>query len=111
MSDDSLGALADRWNALHHTADAIAELAGLSPERAGGAQSGFAAKLGDASAWQHEAARQGIDDIDAMMRPGLAALGTLAARGKDTSVPAQTLWREFHHAREAVLALVQSRTD
>jgi len=63
--------------------------------------------LDEASEWQRQMASQGIEDIDAMMRPGLTAIATITQRGADVQAPAMTLWREFHHAREAVLALVQ----
>ena len=107
--DTSDSALVKRWDNLHEAANELARTAGLSPERAGGAASGFAACLTAASGWQRSMVVQGIDDIEAMMRPGLEALDTLTDREVDVTVPAQALWREFHHAREAVLALIAQR--
>lgn len=46
-----------------------------------------------------------LDDLLAITAPGLAALECIAARGQDTTAPALALWREFHGARAAVLAL------
>jgi len=103
---EPLGSLARRWSDLHEQAGQLASLAGLAPEAASGAVAGFSGQLGEASEWQRELAWQGIEDIDAMMRPGLAALRTLTERGQEAAVPALALWREFHAARDAVLAVV-----
>ena len=48
---------------------------------------------------------RGVDDLAAVMQPGLRALLSLTAQGQDTTSAALTLWREFHNAREAILAL------
>jgi hypothetical protein len=103
---EPLGALARRWEELHDEAGRLAALADLGPETAGPTLAGFAESLGAASEWQRELAWQGIEDIAAMMRPGLAALETLSERGQEPAGPALTLWREFHAARDAVLAVV-----
>ena len=105
-----VGSLTRRWEDLHHSAAQLARAAALSPEDFDGDLAAFPAMLGEANEWQREMAWQGIEDIDAMMRPGLAALNTLTERGNDATVPALALWREFHHAREAVLALVHNET-
>lgn len=104
---DPLGSLTQRWKELHEQADRLAALAGLAPEAPDDAQEAFSARLCAASEWQRELAWQGIEDIDAMMRPGLAALATLTEREQETAAPALALWREFHAAREAVLAVVK----
>ena len=101
---EPVGSLAQRWHDLHDKAARIADLGGLAREDDSVALDGFAARLGKASGWQRDLAWQGIEDIDALLRPGLAALGTLVDRGQDASAPAQALWREFHAARDAVLA-------
>ncbi|MEP3422476.1 MAG: hypothetical protein ABJN35_12130 [Erythrobacter sp.] len=99
--------LAQQWKALHETAAQLAGIANISPEVFDSRLAAFPELLGDANGWQQTLAWQGVDDIDAMMRPGLAALGAITARGQDASAPALALWREFHHARDAVLAVVQ----
>jgi len=103
---EPLGSLARRWQELHEQAGQLAGLAGLSPEAASGAVADFSARLSEASEWQRELAWQGIEDIDAMMRPGLAALRILTERRKEAAAPALALWREFHIARDAVLAVI-----
>jgi len=40
------------------------------------------------------------------MKPGVQALLAVSARGQDPTAAALTLWREYHHARAALLALV-----
>jgi len=102
-----ISSLAQRWEDLHGTAAQLAKIADLSPEAFDGDLAAFPNLLSNASTWQQDLAWQGIEDIDAMMRPGLAALSTITARGQDPSAPALALWREFHHARGTVLAVVQ----
>jgi isocitrate/isopropylmalate dehydrogenase len=94
-------ALVAQWEALHGSAARIGEMAQIGPEATIPA---FAQMLETAQPWQHKLAAQGLDDIAALLASGLAALGTLAARGQDTAAPALALWREFHAARAAVLA-------
>ena len=106
-ASETVSTLAQKWHDLHQTAENLAGLAKLAPAPFDDRVAAFGELLGNANDWQRDLARQGVEDIDAMLRPGLAALGTVTARGQDASVPAQALWREFHHAREAVLALVQ----
>lgn len=101
------GSLAEKWADLHDQATGLARLAQLSPEPYAGTLAAFPAQIGDASKWQRELAWQGIEDIDAMMQPGLAALATLQRRGISASAPALALWREFYEARGAVLALAR----
>lgn len=101
------GLLEQKWAALHASAEQVARLGELSNERAETDVDVFAQLLVTANDWQRDVAWQGVEDIEALMRAGLAALGTVAARGQDASVPARALWREFHYAREAVLCLLQ----
>ena len=98
-------ALSVQWGAVHKAAATVGILAQLGevpvdaeirelPERAvaiGGAKLAMVVR--------------GIDDLAAVMQPGLRALLSLTAQGQDTTSAALTLWREFHNAREAILAL------
>ncbi|MEM9085699.1 MAG: hypothetical protein AAGB23_07220 [Pseudomonadota bacterium] len=99
--------LAAKWEDLHLHAAQLAKLAQLSPEPFAGALAAFPAQIGEAAEWQRELAWQGIEDIDAMMRPGLAALATLKERGAAANAPALALWREFYMARTSVMALAE----
>lgn len=101
--------LADRWRTLHAHAAQVARLAQLSPEPFEGPLASFAGELNGASEWQRDLAQQGIEDIEAMMRPGLAALEIVKQRGAAATAPALALWREFYNARCAVMALMHAQ--
>lgn len=95
-------ALAEAIVALHGKAAALALLARLAPEpvEIGGELGSVIAR---ARPWQRALVAQTVDDCDAMLDSGLAALGTLARRGQDASTPALVLWREFHAARASMV--------
>ena len=101
----SASAISMKWAALSDAGDIVAMLAGQEPEKANPAARNFPAVIRDAGGWRHEAARKGIEDLAAMMEPGLAALLAVNARGADPSVPANALWREYRHAKDALLGL------
>ena len=94
------------WAALQDAAAAVAAMANLAPERTSPEIRNFPAIIRDIGGARLQLAEQGIADIGAMMRPGLTALLAVRARGQDATAPALTLWREFHHARTALLALI-----
>lgn len=104
-------ALSIRWELLHEKAAQVAKLAQIAPEKASHPGVELASLLSAASAWQCEIAGRGIEDADAMMHHGIAALQCVAERGQDPSVPALALWREFYHAREAVLCVAAPLKD
>ena len=58
--------------------------------------------------WHYEMVAHGIEDLAAVMQPGLRALLSLTAQGQDTTAAALTLWREFHTARTAILDLIDA---
>ncbi|WP_296717632.1 hypothetical protein [Erythrobacter sp.] len=97
-------ALVQQWEALHLQAAQLAALAQIASENE---LTAFARLAEQARGWQLQLAAQGLEDIAAMLRPGLAALATLTARGQDAAAPALALWREFHAARASVLASLQ----
>jgi hypothetical protein len=95
-----------KWSALHEAAGVVASLAGLAAEAQRPTQRNFPALMRDIGGWRLELARQGIDDLSAIMEAGLAALLGLNARGAASFAPALALWQEFHAARAALLELV-----
>ena len=101
----SASAMSMKWSALHDAANVVATLSGLNHEAMRPEVRNFPAVMRDAGGWRREMAEQGIDDLAAIMEPGLAALLAVHARGGDPSVPALALWQEFHAARAALLAL------
>lgn len=98
-------AMSMKWSALHDAASAAAILAGVAPEPMTAGQRNFPAVMRDAGGWRRELAEQGIEDLSAVMEPGLSALLAVHARGVDPTAAATALWREFVTARDALLAL------
>lgn len=93
-----------RWEAIHAAAAEVARLAAISEEPQ---HAPLEQMLAVADEAQRSVAARGVEDIEAMMRIGLVALTAVTARGQDASAPALALWREFHHAREAVLTTLE----
>ena len=102
----STSAASLKWAALQDAANVVAGLAGLEAERTTPEIRNFPALIRDAAAWRRELAERGIDDMAAVMEPGIAALLGVNARGADPRAAALALWREFTQARAAVLALL-----
>lgn len=98
--------LSHKWTALHHAARVIAALAWIEPEAAAPEVEDFPAAIQDAAPWRRDLADRGVEDIAAMMQPGVAALINLDAGGGDPRAAALALWREFIDARAAVLTLL-----
>jgi hypothetical protein len=95
-----------KWSALHDAAMVVAQLAGLAPEPRKPEVRNFPAMMRDTGGWRFELSRQGVDDLAAIMEPGLAALLAAHGRGAAVQPAALALWQEFHAAREALLGLV-----
>ncbi|WP_394730328.1 hypothetical protein [Altererythrobacter sp. GH1-8] len=109
--------LSKRWRELHTLGQLIALKAQLASEPFEGRIANFPDAIVDAAPWHRELAEQALEDIDAMLQPGLTALQAIEARGHDVTAPALALWREFYHAREGLLSLApkavvaQTETD
>ena len=99
-------AMSVQWAALQDAAGAVAALAGLAAEKTSTQVRDFPAQIEEAGGWRLDLASDGVADLAAMMRPGVQALLAVSARGQDPTAAALTLWREYHHARAALLALV-----
>jgi hypothetical protein len=95
-----------KWAALQDAANVVATLAGLEPERTTADVRNFPALIREAAPWRRELADRGIEDMTAVMEPGIAALLGVNARGANPRPAALALWREFIAARTAVLALL-----
>lgn len=98
--------LARQWAALQDAGSAIAALANLAPEEPSQKTRQFPVLIKNVDGWRLALATNQVADMTAMMQPGLAALLAVNARGQDATAAAITLWREYHAAREAVLALL-----
>lgn len=102
----SASAMSMKWSALHDAAGVVALIAGLAAEPMRPEVRNYPAVMRDAGGWRRTMAEQGIDDLAAIMEPGLAALLAVHARGVNAAPSALALWQEFHAARAALLALV-----
>lgn len=100
--------IAARWTALHETGRDIAAKAALASEPVSAELASFPDRIAQAGGSNMRLALWSLEDIDAITQPGLAALAAIEGRGQDVTAPALALWREFHHARSALLALCQA---
>ena len=101
----SASAMSMKWSALHDAAGVVATLAGIAAEPMRPEVRNFPAVMRDAGGWRRNLAEQGIEDLAAVMEPGLAALLAVHARGINPATAALALWQEFCAARAALLAL------
>ncbi len=98
-------AMSMKWAALHDAAAVVAALAGLAPEPMKPELRNFPAVMRDAGGWRRTLSEQGIEDLAAIMEPGLAALLAVHARGANPAPAALALWQEFQAARTGLLTL------
>jgi hypothetical protein len=96
-----------RWHALHAAGQEIGAMAALAAEPLAGPIEEFPRRIAERGGARLALARDGLEDLDAILQPGLAALRMIDARGQDTTAPALALWREFHALRSALLDLAQ----
>jgi hypothetical protein len=94
-----------KWSALHDAAGVVAVLAGLAHEPMAPVVRNFPAVMRDVGGWRRVLAEEGIDDLSAVIEPGIAALLAVNARGVNPAPAALALWQEFQAARTALLAL------
>ena len=94
------------WAALTEAGQVVAMLAGVSTGRPGREVRDFPELLRDAKPWRREEAERALDELAAMMEPGIAALTVINACGGDCRPAAEALWAEFSAARAALLAMV-----
>ncbi|MEQ1496636.1 MAG: hypothetical protein ABL912_12865 [Novosphingobium sp.] len=105
FSQTSAGVMGMQWSALHDAAAEVGKLAGLAPEAMLPEVRNFPALIRDVGGWRRDQAEQGVEDLSAVMEPGIAALLAICANGTNPAPAALALWQEFHAARTALLAL------
>lgn len=91
------------WKRIHDTAHEIARLGQLGSERLDIRVIGFIDQAKAAPEFRQALIWRAVEDIAAMLAPGLAALQQIEAEGRDPTAAAVTLWREFYRARCNVL--------
>lgn len=101
----ALGSIAMKWAALHQAGQVLAAIAGAENEIPSLETRAFPAIMREAGGWRCQLAEQGIDDLTAIMEPGLSALLAALDRGADPRAAARSLWNEFVAARDAMVAL------
>jgi hypothetical protein len=95
-----------KWAVLHEAAAVVCALAGEEPEYASSEIRNFPSMIDAAAPGRRALAENGIDDLIAVLEPGIAALLAVNARAVDATPAAGALWREFVTARNALLALL-----
>ena len=100
--------LAAKWDALHEAGAAIGSLAQLGAEPVDKAVATLPQRAAELGGPRGQAIARGMDDLGSVLEPGLRALLDLTGNGHDTTAAALTLWREFHTARAAILALAET---
>ncbi len=107
----SASAMSMKWSALHDAVAVVGSLTGMAAEAMRPEVRNFPAMMRDVGGWRRELAEQGIEDLSAVMEPGLSALLAIHARGVNPAPAALALWQEFHAARAALLALTPPPED
>lgn len=96
-------AIAQRWDALHAAAAAVAGLAQLRLGPESCETPDFAGFIAGAPCWKVTLLRNGLDDIAAFMQSGLTALLAVNAAGRSPAAAASALWAEFVQSRNSLL--------
>jgi hypothetical protein len=92
-----------RWAVLEGAGRTVAQLAGKGGEFGGGTD--MAASMAALHPAGADLAVRAIDDLAAVLEPGIGALLAVRERGLDPAPAAAALWGEFCLARNALLAL------
>lgn len=100
--------LAAGWALLSEAGAAVASLASLEPAEQPLAPRAFALRAAAAGPARLALAERAIDDLAAVLHTGLAAITGASNAGRDVTTAANTLWREFDHARRGLLALTEA---
>ena len=95
-----------KWAALLDGAAMIAQLARLPSPAWSAELRDLPARARALGGWRQSLAEQTIDDLAAVMQPGLAALVAVRSSGRDCSGAALALWHECDSAQAALLALI-----
>jgi len=111
FGQSAASAMSMKWSALHDAAGAVAMIAAVEAPKMDAAIRNFPIAMREAGGRNLNLAEQGIEDISAIMEPGLSALLAAHARGANPRHAAQALWAEFIQARDALLALIPPEED
>lgn len=99
--------LAAGWALLTEAGAAIADLANDRLDEAPIEPRDFAMRAAAAGPLRLASSERAIDDLAAVLHTGLTAITASAANGRDVTIAAAALWREFVHARASLLAMTE----
>ena len=102
---------ARKWDAIHADAAEIARLGQLGRERQDERIVAFPRQATLTHSWNRKLAARALDDLAAVLSPGLTALRSIEAEGRDPTAAAVALWQEFHRTRATLLDLVAARPE
>jgi hypothetical protein len=100
--------MAMRWDTVHAAVEAVTFFAGLTPVEVGPEVRNFPEAMHQCGGWRRDFAEQGVEDLIAMLEPGVTALLAVHDSGADARPAAMALWQEFETARDALIALAPS---
>ncbi len=100
-----------RWSALGGAGKVVAAFAGEQREESAPEMREFTILLQSCPEWKRELVERSVNDLAAIMQPGMATLLAVNASGADVRPAAKALWREFIAARKAVIALLTEQED
>lgn len=102
----SASALSMKWSALHDAAATVATIAQLPPVGMTKPVRHFPAIIRDIGGRARERAERQIEELNAVLEPGVAALLSAYARGANPRAAAQALCEEFIESRDAIMQIV-----
>lgn len=105
LSDSGAAGLAAKWGAIHEAARAVGALAQLGDEPPSEAVTSLPNRAAALDPQKFGLIERMVDDIDAIMQPGIAVLLAPEIANRQSVDAALSLWCEFRNARDAVLAL------
>lgn len=103
--------MAMRWDTVHAAVEAITFFAGLTPVEVGPEVRSFPEAMRQCGGWRRDLAEQGVEDLIAILEPGVTALLAVHDSGADARAAAMALWQEFQTARDALIALAPSASE
>ena len=98
--------LAAKWGVIHEAARAVGALAQLAEEPPSDLVVSLPRRAAALDAQKFGLIERMVDDIDAVMQPGIEVLLAPEIANRGSVDAALSLWCEFRNARDAVLALV-----
>ena len=100
--------LEEQWSAVNQAGEVAAQLAQLGVEELDARICDLPVRAQRLDKQRRALVFDAVGDLAALMQPGLRALSALTEQGRDTTAAALRLWREYYHARAAILALTET---